>query len=135
MLKSKESSVGTKELAKRGSLAVILSVVANIIVLQAVLVPSLVQQFEPLNVPPVVLFSALGAFGATVTYALVDRLSESPDRVFTIIAGVALVLSFVPDIALLQINPAATLPAVIVLMVMHVVSAVVCVASLTGRLA
>jgi hypothetical protein len=53
---------------------------------------------------------------------------------FTRVAVVVLLLSFVPDVLLLQADPAATVPAVIVLMVMHVVVAVVCVASLTGRL-
>jgi ABC-type glucose/galactose transport system permease subunit len=134
MLETKEGSVGAKELAKRGGLAVVLSVVANIVVLQAVVIPELVEVFSPLNVPPVALFSALGALGATVAYAVTDRLSESPDRTFTKVAAVALVLSFVPDIGLLYVDPAATVPAVVVLMVMHVVVAVACVASLTGRL-
>ena len=134
MFETKGVAVETKELAKRGGIAVVLSVVANLVLLQAVLVPELVQQFEPLNIGPVALFSALGAVGATVAYAVIDRLSETPDRTFTAVAVVVLVLSFVPDIALLQADPAATVPAVVVLMVMHVVVAVVCVVSLTGRL-
>jgi hypothetical protein len=134
MFETKGVAVETKELVKRGGIAVVLSVVANLVLLQLVLVPELVQQFEPLNIPPVALFSGLGAIGATVAYGVVDRLSESPDRMFTRVAVVVLLLSFVPDVLLLQADPAATVPAVIVLMVMHVVVAVVCVASLTGRL-
>lgn len=112
----------------------VLSVVANLVVLQAVLVPELVQQFEPLNVGPVAIFSVLGAVGATVAYAVVDRLSETPDRTFVVVAVVVLLLSFVPDILMLQADPAATVPAAGVLMFMHVVVAAACVASLTGRL-
>ena len=134
MFETKGVAVETKELVKRGGIAVVLSVVANLVLLQLVLVPELVEQFEPLNIAPVALFSGLGAIGATVAYAVVDRLSESPDRMFTRVAVVVLLLSFVPDVLLLQADPAATVPAVIVLMVMHVVVAVVCVASLTGRL-
>lgn len=134
MLETKGVAVETKELVKRGGIAVVLSVVANLVVLQAVLVPELVQGFEPLNVGPVAIFSVLGVVGATVTYAVVDRLSETPDRAFVTVAAVVLVLSFIPDVLMLQSDPAATAPAVAVLMVMHVVVAVACVVSLTGRL-
>ena len=134
MFETKGVAIETKELVKRGGIAVVLSIVANLILLQLVLVPELVQQFEPLNIAPVALFSGLGAVGATIAYAVVDRLSESPDRTFTRVAAVVLLLSFVPDVLLLQADPAATAPAVVVLMVMHVVVAVASVASLTGRL-
>ena len=134
MFETKGVAIETKELVKRGGIAVVLSVVANLVLLQLVLVPELVQQFEPLNIAPVALFSGLGAVGATVAYAVVDRLSETPDRMFTLVAVIVLLLSFVPDIFLLQAEPTATVPAVIVLMVMHVVVAVASVASLTGRL-
>ncbi len=134
MFETKGVAVETKELAKRGGIAVVLSVVANLVVLQAVLAPELVQGFEPLNVGPVALFSVLGAVGATVSYGVVDRFSEAPDRTFVVVAVVVLLLSFVPDVLMLQSDPAATAPAVAVLMVMHVVVAAACVASLTGRL-
>jgi hypothetical protein len=134
MFETKGVAVETKELAKRGGIAAVLSVVANLVVLQAVLVPELVQGFEPLNVGPVAIFSVLGAVGATVTYGIVDRLSETPDRTFVVVAAVVLLVSFVPDVLMLQADPAATAPAVAVLMFMHVVVAVACVVSLTGRL-
>jgi hypothetical protein len=134
MFETKGVAVETKELAKRGGIAAVLSVVANLVVLQAVLVPELVQGFEPLNVGPVAVFSVLGAVGATVAYGVVDRLSETPDRTFVVVAAVVLLVSFVPDVLMLQADPAATAPAVAVLMFMHVVVAVACVVSLTGRL-
>jgi hypothetical protein len=134
MFETKGVAVETKELAKRGGIAAVLSVVANLVVLQAVLVPELVQGFEPLNVGPVAIFSVLGAVGATVAYGVVDRLSETPDRTFVVVAAVVLLVSFVPDVLMLQADPAATAPAVAVLMFMHVVVAVACVVSLTGRL-
>jgi len=134
MFETREPTVEARNLAKRGGVALVLSVVLNLLVLQAVLAPELVQQFEPLNIGPVALFSALGAVGATVTYAVIDRLSDSTDRTFTIVALVVLFLSFVPDILLLQGELAATLPAVVVLIVMHVVAAVACIVSLTGKL-
>lgn len=134
MFETKGVGLETKELAKRGGIAVVLSVVANLVLLQAVLVPELVQQFEPLNVGPVAIFSVLGAVGATIAYAVVDRLSETPDRAFVTVAAVVLVLSFIPDLLVLRSDPAATVPAVAVLMLMHVVVAIASVTSLTGML-
>lgn len=123
-----------RTLAIRGALAVALSLVVNLVVLQVVLALGLAEPFEPLSIPPVAIFTALGAIGATVVYALLDRYSTRPDRTFTVVAGVVLALSFLPDLALLRLDPAATVAGVVVLMGLHVTVAAICVVALTGRL-
>lgn len=124
--------IGGRELAERGAAAVALSLAGNWLLLWIVLAADLVEPFDALTVPPVTLLTALGALGATLVYWALTRLSDRPDRAFTIVAAVVLVASFLPDLTLLQFDPNATVPAVIVLMLMHVVAAV-CVAFLTDR--
>jgi hypothetical protein len=67
----------------------------------------------------------IGGVGlAGLTYALVRRFVPEPQRAYVIIAIVALVLSWIPDVALLVIDePGATVPAVASLMTMHAVAA------------
>ena len=121
-----------RTLAKRGFVTVLLSLGTNWIVLWAVLAVGLVRPFDALSVPPVTLLTVLGAVGATLAYGMITRLSTTPDRTFTVVALVVLVLSFLPDLAILQFDPAATAPAVAVLAVMHVTVATICILVLTG---
>lgn len=121
-----------RTLARRGLAAVVLAPLANALLLWAVLATDAVQRFDPLQYGPVTLFSALGALGAALVYAWLVRRRADPDRTFVRVAGLVLLLSFVPDVALLFADPAATVPAVVVLVVMHVVVAVISVGVLTG---
>ena len=59
--------------------------------------------------------------------------ADDPGRTFTVVASVALVLSFVPDLALPSFDPDATLFGVVVLMAMRVAVAAICVAVPTDR--
>ncbi|WP_410765630.1 DUF6069 family protein [Haloferax sp. DFSO60] len=118
-------------LARRGLLAVTLSVIANALVLALVLASGAVQPFPPLSYPPVILFSALGALGAALVYGVLSTRVENPDRTFTQVAIAVLVLSFIPDIGLLFGDPLATIPGVVVLMAMHTIVAGICVGTLT----
>jgi uncharacterized protein DUF6069 len=80
-------------------------------------------EFEPFQgtVGP---YTAGGVILAGVVFALVQRFVRNPDRVYVRLAIVALVLSWIPDVALVFINePGATVPAVAALMVMHAVTA------------
>lgn len=130
---SGRTSIEVRELAKRGAAAIALSVVGNLLLLWIVLAGDFVEPYESLSVTDVSLFTALGALGATLVYGALTRFSDTPDRTFTIVAAVVLVLSFLPDVALLEFDDEATVPAVIVLMIMHVVAASICVAVLTDR--
>jgi hypothetical protein len=71
-------------------------------------------------------YTAGGVILAGVVYAVLRRFVRDADRVYVRLAIVALVLSFIPDIALLFIDePGASVPAVASLMVMHAVTAAI----------
>jgi hypothetical protein len=76
-------------------------------------------------------YTAAGIVLAGVVYAVLRRVVHDADRVYVRIAIVVLVLSWIPDVALLFINePGATVLAVASLMVMHAVAAAIVVTSL-----
>jgi hypothetical protein len=107
----------------RGGLAIGLVTLVNAALVVGASSLGVAPDFRPLTVPPVAFLSALGAAGATAVYWLVDRYAADADRTFVRIAVGALLLSFVPDAALLVSDPAATPLAVAVLAAMHVVVA------------
>src|SRR5438552_9841100 len=87
-------------------------------------------QFEPFQ-GTVAPYTAGGIILAGIAYAIIQRLFRDANRVYVRLAIVALVLSWIPDVALLFINePGATVPAVASLMVMHAVAAAVVLTSL-----
>ena len=87
-------------------------------------------QFEPFQ-GTVAPYTAGGVILAGIAWAAVRRLLRNPDRFYLRLAIVALVLSWIPDLALLVINePGATVPAVASLMVIHTAAAAIVVASL-----
>jgi hypothetical protein len=80
-------------------------------------------------------YTAGGIVLAGVAFALVLRFFRDPVRAYVRLAIAALVLSWIPDVALLVINePGASVPAVASLMVMHTISAAI-VVTLLVRLA
>ena len=80
-------------------------------------------EFEPFQ-GTVAPYTAGGVVLAGVAFAVLQRFIPDVTRVYVRLAIVALVLSWLPDVALLFINePGATVPAVASLMVMHAVAA------------
>ncbi len=124
---------GARPLVRRGLVTVVLSVLANAVVLSAALALDLAPDFQALAWPPVLFLTLVGAVGAVGAYWAVSRFSETPDRHFTLLAAAVLGLSFVPDVALLSVDPAATVPGVVALMVMHVTVAAAAVGVLARR--
>lgn len=120
-------------IAKRGGIAIVLSVVVNLAILALVRTFGLVEPFGAMSVPPITFLTVLGGIAATAVYGAITRISTRPDWVFVRVAAVALVVSFVPDVVILRFDPEATPGAVLVLMFMHVVVAVICVATLTRQ--
>ena len=122
-----------------GLTALVASVVANVAlwwVSTAVLaIPS---EFPPLIGPaPTMFFTTVGVIGGVATFALIRGFGDHPVRLFRRVAAGALVLSLVPDIWLWTGGAAAQFPgasvtAVVVLMVMHVVAAAIVVWAMTG---
>jgi uncharacterized membrane protein YozB (DUF420 family) len=84
------------------------------------------DSFAPLTPAPIVLWSFIGAFGAIGAYALIRRRSDSPQKVFAVVSVLVLILSFLPDVVLVNVAEGpfggATTGAIIVLMIMHVIS-------------
>jgi hypothetical protein len=119
-------------LLKAGLVALVASVVANYIVcVVAMAVFDIPPEFPPLAGPgPVVFFSVISAIAGVGVFAGIAGVSLRPVQMFRIVAGVVLVVSFIPDMWLLTESaaasfPGATMGGVGALMVMHVVSATI----------
>lgn len=79
--------------------------------------------FEPFQ-GTVAPYTAGGVVLAGAVFAVLQHFVREPDRVYVRVAIVALVLSWVPDAALLVLqDPGATVPAVASLMLMHALTA------------
>ena len=104
------------------------SVLANLLLLFALRpFTGVSDTFMTLAPGPVIMWSVLGAVGATITFALLRRFSRKPRRNFTLTALIVLVLSFIPDVLIHGATSAvfvgATWRAVLLLMLMHIVEA------------
>lgn len=89
--------VGMTRLVTYGVLAAITASVVNAIIrFLAVSLFDVPTGFGPFAWGPVITTTVVGALGATVVYGLLVRFSQQHDRLFLIIAGIVLVLSFVP---------------------------------------
>lgn len=124
----------SNRLAIAGALATVLATIANAaisIALRSIVDPS--SEFMPLGLPSVIGLTIAGGVAATIVYGYILGRSPNPRSRFVQIAVVALLLSFIPDVALLAgFGPAqnATLERVLSLMAMHVVAALIIVTTL-----
>ncbi len=120
-----------------GPLAVVASVAANLVVrFIAVALLNPPAEFLPLSVAQPVTFTVVGVTLAVIAFAIVARFAPDPIRTYQIVAAVALVVSFVPDILLLVNANSAPFPGVNVgtigaLLLMHVMAWAISVALLT----
>ena len=112
-----------------GGIAIVGSVIANLVVY--FIGRMLVQppaDFLPLASPiPTILFTTLFLVVGTAVFAMINAWSSNRARVFTIVAVIALVLGFIPDIMLIVSPDSSTMGtptfgAVMVLIVMHFVA-------------
>ena len=118
--------IASQPLSVRTVLAAVIGAGANVAVLLAVQSAGIAPDFRALAIPTVAFLSVVGAVGAAAVYAYLARRGEDATRRFQRIAVAVLVVSFVPDVALLFVDEAATVAAVLALMIMHVVVAAVC---------
>jgi Family of unknown function (DUF6069) len=112
---------------------VVVAVLANVIVY---FIGSALVGYDPefvilRNVSAVILFTVVPAIVAVLLYAVLLRFTATPERTFTIIAAVVLVISLIPDVTYIPTVPGATGGQTVILAVMHVVAAVVIVWMLT----
>jgi thiol:disulfide interchange protein len=86
---------------------VVVAVVANLVV-RAIL--GLFMDFDPAFLPltfgPIAIFTALGVGLGALVFALIARRSARPNRTWTIVAVVALIVSILPNLASMA-NPSA----------------------------
>lgn len=92
--------------------------------------------FPPVQVGPVLVFTTAGVIGAALVCALVARFARRPVSTFRRVALIALLVSLLPDLALLRTSPFpdTTLPGVLTLMAMHVLAWAVCASVLPSSL-
>jgi hypothetical protein len=115
-----------------GPLAVVSSIAAVLVVrVVGVAVIEVAPEFQPLSWGAPIVFTAILVTAAVFVFAAVARAAANPIRLFRRIALVALAVSMIPDLLLPGSGPGATWPAVIILMVMHVVAWFVTVEVLT----
>jgi hypothetical protein len=118
---------------RRGAVALALAVAANVVLVAAADAAGVAPGLAALDYGPVAVLTAVGVVGATATYAALTRLVARPDRAFVAVAGVVLLLSFVPTAVAIPASPGATTLGTVVLGVAHVPPAVAAVVGLTGR--
>jgi hypothetical protein len=131
-VKTESTSVGVNWLVRYGLFAVIAaSVVNGIIRVIALALFGVSSEFGPLGGGPVIVTSAVGAIGATIVYGVISRYSPRPNRTFTIVAAVVLVLSFGSFLAPPPALAGAPLTVFTTLGVMHVAAAITIIGVLT----
>ncbi len=109
------------------------SVVVNLILVN-LLRPHVTDPARPLEILnnlAITLFTLGGVVGAAAVYAIMRRFMDTPDRAYKVIATVVLILSFIPDAMIVGETTGtfsgATWPSALLLMLLHVTTALICV--------
>ena len=125
-----DSRFGTRRLALATAVTLVGSVITVLVVRAiAVNVVTVPAAFTPLKLGSVVMLTVLGVLAAAGACRLLNTVSKQPIRTFWRVSPVALVLSFIPDIAIWAghaYSHTATASTVLPLMVMHVAVAGLC---------
>jgi hypothetical protein len=136
MNREPDSRFGTRRLALATAVTLAGSVITVLFVRAiAVNVVAVPAAFTPLKLASVVMLTVLGVLAAAGACRLLNRLFSQSVRAFWRIAPVALVLSFIPDVAIWAghaYSHTATAYTVLPLMVMHVSVAGLCLTLLPG---
>lgn len=96
---------------------------ANTVIAFTALAVGATSGFGPLTPAFYLTFTALGVAGGYLGWRIVRRLFADPGRVLRVLVPVALVLSWIPDVALaiLQFIPGANVTGAVALALMHAV--------------
>jgi uncharacterized membrane protein YhaH (DUF805 family) len=126
------------DLVRRTALAAVAAAAANVLVRAiGIEVFDIPPEFEHLALRAVILSTLAAVLVAGAVYALIARRARDPDRTFTIVALVALLLSLAAPLSVgLQDPPeypGTDAASVGTLMAMHVVAATITIAALTRR--
>ena len=125
-----------RSVAARTVVAAVLATVANVVLRAlAIAVFDIPDAFEHLALRAVIVSTVAGVLAAGVVYAIVARVSSTPDRTFTIVALVALALSLIAPLTVGLEDPpeypGTDAASVGTLMAMHVVAAAIAIVTLT----
>lgn len=125
-----------RSVAARTAVAAVLATVANVVLRAlAIALFDIPDAFEHLALRAVIVSTVAGVLAAGVVYAIVARVSRTPDRTFTIVAIVALVLSLIAPLTVGLEDPpeypGTDAASVGTLMAMHVVAAAIAIVTLT----
>lgn len=111
-----------------GLVTIVLAVIGNLILLWlASLLLTIPPEFEPLGPLRISIFTVVFVLSGIIVYAILAAKAEHPIRTYQRVAWIFLIVSFIPDIAMLFIDfmPGATVTAVVVLMLTHVVAGLI----------
>ena len=118
-----EERVALRKLIWVGPLAVVAAAAANEIARRALVAALPISpDFLPMQAEGVAMMTVLFTVAAVLVFAATARLTIQPIRTYQIVAVVALVVSFFPDLMLFE-DPTATTAGVIALMALHAVAA------------
>ena len=127
---ARRSYAGLGAALTTGAVAGVIAAVANVVISAIARGPlGASDDFVPLTPGAIVMWTMLGAIIGAVGWRLIVNTSAHSRALLTTLVPTVLVLSFIPDIALLATDstPGQTTTGVVALMVMHVVTAAIAV--------
>lgn len=127
---TRRSAVSLGTALRTGAVAGVIAAVTNVVISAVARGPlGASDDFVPLTPGPVVMWTILGAIIGAAGWRLIVNTSARSRALLNRLVPTVLVLSFVPDVALLATDstPGQTTTGVVALMVMHVVTAVIAV--------
>ena len=125
---NKQIQVDSSRIWLGGLVTIVLAVIGNLILVWlANLLLTIPPEFEPLGPLRISIFTVVFVLGGIIVYAILAAKAEHPIHTYQWVAWIFLIVSFIPDIAMLFINfmPGATVTAVVVLMLTHVVAGLI----------
>ena len=127
-LTSTPKEVDSSRILLGGLVTIVLSVIGNLILLWiANLLVEIPPEFAPLGPLRISVFTVAFLLGAIIVYVILAAKVEHPIRTYQRIGWIFLIVSFIPDMAMLFVDfmPGATVTAVIILMLTHVVAGLI----------
>lgn len=124
-LTSTPKEVDSSRIWLGGLVTIVLSVIGNLILLWiANLLVDIPPEFAPLGPLRISVFTVVFLLGAIIVYAILAVKADHPIRTYQRVGWIFLIVSFIPDIAMLFVDfmPGATITAVIILMLTHIVA-------------
>lgn len=129
---TRRCAVGLGTALTTGAAAGVIAAVANIVISVIARGPlGASDDFVPLTPAPILMWTIVGALLGAVGWRLIVNTSARSSALLTTLVPTVLVLSLIPDVALLATDstPGQTTTGVVALMIMHVATAAVAVSA------